>query len=733
MKRAIQNARGFHATEKVSGKNCWICHTEHKGREHEVLGWPKIGGRDKFDHNNWTSFKLEGAHANKARCDDCHARKNHEGVRIYLEEPASCAACHKKDSPHGPARAEADHCERCHGVEAWKPVKTKMAFNHNDPQQARYPLIGFHVDVKCEKCHPIAEKNGKKAPTWRVTKDFSDCKACHIQDEPQSHKGMLFEVKRCELCHSEKKKWKEYAFDHNRRTKFILDGKHNEISCYDCHKAGQKKKPDKACEICHAKDNKHKERFVKEFPSCGTCHDAVRWKPNDIFDHDHLTKFKLTGKHAEASCRACHRGNPKDPSDFERFPVAIVTSKPMQCMACHKHKDVHEHKFTNQQCLNCHKMPGTRTSKETAENKFHGPKSTFPLDGGHTGVPCIKCHPKPTPTADNIWKVSNQCGPACHPDKLHKGTLGNDCLRCHEGGFWKATAFNHDEDTKWPLVGFHRKVICNDCHPKRQYKPTASNCFNCHEKDDAHNGHLGNGCEKCHEPTGKSLFDHNNLAMSRYPLEGKHLKVACGDCHPNENFKPVPIDCYGCHKKDDVHKGSYGTGCERCHTVKSWKTTKPIHDVGAFRLAGAHDHLLCDRCHGPDLRPLAGTGDLCVTCHRQDDIHHNALGPRCGECHTQWTFAPSTFVHATVGCDLRGVHRVVPCDSCHRGGNFMALTPNCIGCHRKDALVNVRKFGPADPHAGYTTCTSCHNPNFWLPKTGSPGPMYGISAESVCR
>ena len=34
MKRTIQSARGFHATEKVSGKNCWLCHAEHKGREH---------------------------------------------------------------------------------------------------------------------------------------------------------------------------------------------------------------------------------------------------------------------------------------------------------------------------------------------------------------------------------------------------------------------------------------------------------------------------------------------------------------------------------------------------------------------------------------------------------------------------------------------------------------------------------------------------------------------------
>jgi len=730
MKRLILAGRGFHASEKVAGKNCWLCHTEHKGREHEVLGWPKIGGRERFDHR-LAGWPLEGAHASKAKCDDCHTRKNHEGVRIYVGDSPACASCHKKDSPHGPARVEADNCGRCHGVEAWKPSKSKLDFNHNDPAQARYPIVGLHVSVACVKCHLPQAGAAKKAPLWKVAQDFSDCKACHLKDEPETHKSHLFELKRCELCHSERHKWSAFAFDHSKRTKFVLDGKHAEITCYSCHKPRVTKKPDRACEgsMCHAQDNKHRDRFVKEFPSCGTCHDAERWRPDTTFDHDAQTKFKLTGAHAEAGCRACHRG--KDPAQFERFPVSMVFPK-IQCMSCHQHTTVHDKRFTNDQCLSCHKMPGTRTSKQSAESKFHGPRSKFPLDGGHVGVPCIKCHPKPSLHADNLWKVSNQCGPTCHADKLHKGSLGPDCQRCHEGGFWKATDFDHDEDSDWPLVGFHRKVACLQCHPKRAYKPTGKDCYNCHKDDDAHSGSVGRMCEKCHEPTGRSLFNHNT--MSRYLLDGKHIQVACNGCHPTLKFKPAPIDCIGCHQKDDVHKGTYGTFCERCHTTSGWKLTKPIHDVGAFRLAGAHDHQTCERCHGTEMRPLAGTGDLCLTCHRQDDIHHNGLGPRCGQCHNQWAFAPSNFMHSTVGCDLRGVHRTLPCSSCHRGGNYMALAPTCVGCHRQDALYAAR-VNPA--HATYAACSSCHNSNYWIPfQTATIGGQtlsYGQIVESVCR
>ena len=93
-----------------------------------------------------------------------------------------------------------------------------------------------------------------------------------------------------------------------------------------------------------------------------------------------------------------------------------------------------------------------------------------------------------------------------------------------------------------------------------------------------------------------------------------------------------------------------------------------------------HDNIACERCH-KDNRPLAGSGNLCINCHRQDDIHNNSLSPRCGECHTQWSFAPARFDHTRVGCNLTGLHRTIACFDCHKSGNYVGLSAQCVSCH----------------------------------------------------
>jgi hypothetical protein len=121
---------------------------------------------------------------------------------------------------------------------------------------------------------------------------------------------------------------------------------------------------------------------------------------------------------------------------------------------------------------------------------------------------------------------------------------------------------------------------------------------------------------------------------------------------------------------------------------------------------------------------------LCITCHRNDDIHHNALGPTCGDCHTQLTWAGAHFEHTRVGCELTGVHRMLPCVDCHIGGNFTALAPNCAACHQKDKARGTA-FPGAPPHDGFNTCANCHNPIFFGPgPTTKPVPGF---RESVCR
>jgi hypothetical protein len=710
LKARIDAGKGFHASSTVRGKKCESCHIDHKGRSYDLMGWKSIkGGMNGFDHD-LTGWKLEGKHT-AIDCKDCHKDKNSQGLRTFLGEDKLCGSCHKKDQPHGFERREMLACERCHGQSVWKPSKSDMDFDHDKKADAAMPLEGSHAAVACAKCHAKSLFNLKPAKP-------ANCANCH----PNPHDGQLYGTVACEKCHSPKfRALDKFKFDHDRETKFDLTGKHKKIDCYDCHtkKLGEKK-PDKSCEGCHAKDNKHEDRF-KAFgdpPACASCHPSSSWKP-DLFNHDKKTKFKLTGRHAEIACRSCHRG--KDPADFERFDP-----KKVGCMGCHKHKNVHDGQWKDSQCLNCHKGAGQIELTKKSVETYHGPKSRFPLVKQHKFVKCVQCHPN-----DSYKETPMECGVRCHEDSLHKGTLGDECSRCHTPGMWDAVRFNHTKDTDWPLKGLHKSVPdCESCHVKRKYADTPRDCSaeGCHAKDDAHKGRLGKSCDKCHRETGENVFNHNKMA--RYKLDGKHLTVRCADCHPSVTFKPRPTDCFGCHPEPAVHKGQYGTGCAQCHTTRTWDDVKPLHDVGDFSLKGMHDNLSCERCHR-DNRPLAGAGNLCINCHRQDDIHNNSLSPRCGECHTQWSFAPAKFDHTRVGCNLTGLHRTMACFDCHKNGNFVGVTPQCVGCHHDDAVKAGDVVYPG--HSTTGACANCHNPNSWLNALTGGGGVAAFGRESVCR
>ena len=60
-------------------------------------------------------------------------------------------------------------------------------------------------------------------------------------------------------------------------------------------------------------------------------------------------------------------------------------------------------------------------------------------------------------------------------------------------------------------------------------------------------------------------FDHGR---TKFPLTGKHVKVACEKCH-TKSLEDTPRQCVACHKKDDVHRGRRND-CAQCHTTNRW-------------------------------------------------------------------------------------------------------------------------------------------------------------------
>jgi hypothetical protein len=693
IKKRISEGKGFHASARVAGKPCYLCHTDHKGRGKDIFGFASLGGIAAFEHDA-TGFSLRQKHFG-VPCAKCHSQP---GRTSYLKAPTNCEGCHK--SPHGELRPSLKRCERCHDAASWKSPSRGIDFDHDKSADARFAIDGKHQGVPCLKCHP--SWSFRSAGSFGVP----DCAPCH--DNP--HGESLFGRKRCALCHSAKSAWATVRFDHARQTHFPLDGAHAGKPCATCHAPNERKKPERTCETCHA--DAHKGRFARA-GDCGSCHSSSLWKADFRFDHAARTKFPLTGTHADVDCRACHRG--RGPADWEKFDAKTVG-----CMGCHQHANVHKKQFRDDECLRCHAGAGQKKFKKEAVAQFHGPASRFPLSEGHKNVACEKCH------KNDVYEGSpTVCGPACHADALHKGALGNECGKCHEGGHWAATRFDHDQ-TDYPLVGHHQDAPCEGCHEARRFKPTPRKCAACHQSDDRHQGTLGQRCENCHSPTGKSLFDHNDPKFpNRFRIVGKHQGLRCQACHPTTVFPKVPTNCEGCHKEPDVHRGQLGTRCGDCHDAGDWKSIHTGHDAGSWKFGGAHDRVPCAKCHEGG-RVRRGTGEFCVACHQNDDIHHNSLGPRCGECHTQQSFAGARFFHNRVGCDLRGVHRTLPCNSCHLGGHFQAVSPYCVSCHRTDAAKGASVAGAPMGHAGFMQCSICHNVNFFNPSRPS-------GSESVCR
>lgn len=139
-----------------------------------------------------------------------------------------------------------------------------------------------------------------------------------------------------------------------------------------------------------------------------------------------------------------------------------------------------------------------------------------------------------------------------------------DCQTCHVTESWSASSgrFDHSK-TKFQLLSAHLKQDCRACHfnadepPKRQFTGLPAACSGCH--DDTHAGQfMENGvtdCARCHNPDVWKIkkFKHEK---TRFPLEGKHAKVACEQCHkPAEidgvtavRYKMASFECVDCHK-----------------------------------------------------------------------------------------------------------------------------------------------------------------------------------------
>lgn len=281
---------------------------------------------------------------------------------------------------------------------------------------------------------------------------------------------------------------------------------------------------------------------------------------------------------------------------------------------------------------------------------------------------------------------------------------------------------------------------------KRTFLGAPTTCSACHF--DEHRGQLKTTCEHCHNEQGfpEALgFDHNR--DSQYELTGKHIDVACENCHPNlkdtaldpEAF-PAPVNtsfaklteiphgsCVDCH--EDPHRNVFGPNCTDCHSTAGWKNINNpgkalvLHNSTSFPLRGAHAQVACRACHASQksnkVQARKIPHELCTDCHH--DAHFGQIqptlsstkAPDCERCHTVESFLPTSYPqsrHQDSTFALNGAHRAVACNACHLASDTLLGSVSKkelahLRQHHRRALYSAAIFAWT---ASLEDCSTCH-------------------------
>lgn len=428
MKSYDATTKPAHAVAKL-GKDCATCHN--------TASWEKA----KYTHPE--TFALIGAHTSTA-CAACHEKGEKQKQVDGFAANRTCAMCHT--SPHDVRLLEAsrsetttDVCTVCH-----KPQDIRWDQGVERTTPALHAATGFalappHEKQECSQCHVGMKKSGIAAiqseprhsvDTWKAMfpgRTEQACEKCHKdphngQFEKSASRG------ECLACH-DARAFVPNRFDTSMHSKcsFPLEGNHRAVACSECHKVKDKVRgfvgTPQACSECHQDvhngnfDKAGMPRNVEGRQDCARCHNTtdfqkVSWT---AADHQVWTGEALTGKHATASCDACHRRAEDGTATAKKF-----TNAAKACISCHG--DIHGGQFRQNDatdCARCH----TSTESFSVIAFDHQKDSTFALDVDHAKLACAACHKAVEAGATRIVRYK---------------PLGTACIDCHDPRSQKA-------------------------------------------------------------------------------------------------------------------------------------------------------------------------------------------------------------------------------------------------------------------------------------------------------
>ena len=322
--KSKKNGKDFQKFTGLKFANCSACHKDvHKGKfgadckSCHVTTAFSIINKKNFKHSK-TNFPLIGKHK-KVGCNKCHK----QGIK---QKPkfANCTDCHS-DYHKGEftVNQKVQDCKTCHTEYGF----TKTTFTIENHNKLKFKLEGSHLAIPCQSCHLKEKKQ------WHFKKIGFNCVECHKNIHGTELSAEYLPKNDCTACHTTES-WSTINFDH-KRTKFELLGKHNQISCGNCHsKEGSNGKKEfifkslkENCEQCH--NDIHFGQFVDgEFTDCTKCHTFNDWKP-EKFDHE-KTKFSLKGAHEKLKCSRCHKTVETKGVSFIKYKL-----EDFKCASCH--------------------------------------------------------------------------------------------------------------------------------------------------------------------------------------------------------------------------------------------------------------------------------------------------------------------------------------------------------------------------------------------------------------
>jgi hypothetical protein len=257
-------------TDPVPHQRCSDCHRDiHRGQFadradggvcescHTVTSFSPAN-YDIAQHNQ-SRYPLTGSHL-AVPCIACHQAISGSGGDTYAKydfADISCKGCHA-DVHRGQLEKYVNEggCEYCHNTTTWHQV----GFDHS---KTRFPLIGKHESTACMGCHTL-ENAGTDTELVRMSPLAQECAMCHMDP----HHGQFLrtelgeETVLCKRCHTPDR-WTNLQFDHNRDSRFKLDGAHEKVKCNLCHTTIAFEDSSSyilyrplrmSCADCHAKD-----------------------------------------------------------------------------------------------------------------------------------------------------------------------------------------------------------------------------------------------------------------------------------------------------------------------------------------------------------------------------------------------------------------------------------------------------------------------------------------------